>query len=318
MLLVPILWIFRKRKKIKSNAVELPNYNWIKKKKSFLDYISNIYFFNKILIIILLVTSLSRPQRIALSEEVINQFGIDIILTIDISNSMLARDLKPDRFSVLKETAKKFIKNRTIDRIGIVVFAGEAVTKIPLTSDKQLLISTIDNLQTGFLEHGTSIGVGLATSINHLKHSQAKSRIIVLMTDGENTSGLIDPYLAGNIAKSHGIKVYTVGIGTTGQAEMPIAVNPITGELQYQMMNVEIGETLLIEISKETGGKYFRAHNEIEFQEIYKRIDQLEKSKIEGIKIYNSEELYKHLIKISFFLLCIELIMKLLMFKVLN
>lgn len=318
LLIIPILYFLRVFfKKNQFNGIEIPNYNWVIK-NNFFSFLPILYFLNKIIIIILIIIGICRPQLICISEDSIDKFGVDIILTIDVSNSMLARDLKPNRLSVLKKNAKEFIQNRILDRIGIVVFSGEAFTKTPLTSDKKILSSTIDSLNLGFLEDGTAIGIGIGTAINHLKYSKAKSKIIVLMTDGENTSGIIDPILSANIAKSYGIKIYTIGIGTKGEAEIPIAINSITGEFEYEVMPVTIGEDLLIDISKITGGKYFRAKNNKEFQKIYKTIDNLEKSKINYETMYNYKELYRIPLVIATFLLLIELMFKLCIFKTIN
>lgn len=319
LLLIPILMVLRFYLKNNNNnqGVAIPNYTWVPKNR-FIRLLLDFYFFNKIFIIILLIIALSRPQLISISEESIDQLGIDIILVIDVSNSMLSRDLYPNRLSVLKQNVKNFIKNRIFDRIGIVIFSGEAITKIPLTLDKKLLSSTIAELDSGFLDDGTAIGMGIGTAINHFKYSQSKTKIIVLMTDGDNNVGLIDPYLAANIATSYGIKIYTIGLGTKGYAETPIAVHSITGELEYRMMPVTIGENLLINISKLTGAKYFRAKSNHDLEKIYNTIDTLEKYKINQTVKYNYKELYRIFIIISLFLLFVELICKLYFFKFIN
>jgi Ca-activated chloride channel family protein len=316
LLIIPILIYFRKRKKTKiNNAVIYPNFEVFAVKKTILDYLPLIYFINKMLISSLLIIALARPQHVAVSEESIDKNGIDIILSVDVSLSMLARDMLPDRLSVLKDVAKKFVLNRKVDRIGYVVYAAEGLTKVPLTSDKRLLVKHIEETKTGELEQGTAIGMGLATAINHLKNTKTKSKVIILMTDGVNNSGAIDPLLATEIAKEKNIKVYTIGIGTNGLAEMPTSASPLTGELIYTSTEVKIDEDLLKNIANSTGGKYFRAQNESELIEIYQTIDSLEKSKIDEEKQFLYTEYFRIFLFIALLLFCLELISKLFIFK---
>ena len=263
----------------------------------------------------MIIIALARPQTVSVSEEIANKNGIDIIISVDVSLSMLSRDLPPDRLSVLKDVAKKFVLKRTSDRIGYVVYAAEGLTKVPLTSDKNLLVKEIEKTKTGELEQGTAIGMGLAVAVNHLKDSKAKSKIIVLMTDGVNNSGAIDPLLAAEIAKDKKIKVYTIGIGTNGYAEMPTSYDPFSGEMIYSPVKVEIDEILLGQIAQLTGGKYFRATNENELNQIYSTIDALEKSKIEDLKMFNYQEKFRIFLEIALLLLMVELILKFFVFK---
>ncbi len=246
--------------------------------KSFRYYLRHLPFVFRCVAYGLLVFALARPQTSEYGSNSITE-GIDIMLTIDVSSSMLARDLKPDRFTAARETAAKFIVDRTNDRIGIVVFAGEAFTQCPLTTDKRTLINLVSQVREGMVEDGTAIGSGLATAINRLRESNAKSKVIILLTDGVNNSGQITPVNAGEIARTLGIKVYTVGIGTNGMAPSP-RYN-IWGEIIFVPERVELDEEMLTEIAEMTGGKYFRATDNNSLEEVYETINSLETSNIE-------------------------------------
>ena len=208
------------------------------------------------------------------------------------SSSMLAKDLKPNRIEALKRVAAQFIQQRASDRIGIVVYSGESYTKVPATTDKSIVLQALKEIRQGEIEDGTAIGMGLGTAINRLKDSKTKSKVIILMTDGVNNTGVIDPLSAAELAKEYGIRVYTIGIGTNGKALSPVAYNP-DGSFQYDMVPVEIDEKLLAEISKITGGKYFRATDNNKLAKIYTEIDKLEKSKIEELKYYQHQENFR-------------------------
>ena len=210
--------------------------------------------------------------------------GIDIVMAIDVSSSMLAQDLKPDRLSALKRVAAIFVDDRTSDRIGLVVYAGESYTKTPITSDKSIIKGALREISyQGLIEDGTAIGMGLATSVNRLKDSRAKSKVIILLTDGVNNSGFIDPKIATELAVEFGIKTYTIGLGSNGTALAPVGILP-NGEFQYALTKVEIDEALLKEIASSTGGIYFRATNNKKLEEIYAEINKLEKSEVEEFK----------------------------------
>ena len=226
----------------------------------------------------LLVVALARPQDVE-EQSRTNAEGIDIMLSMDISGSMLARDFTPDRLSVAKEVAAEFIADRYGDRIGLAVFAGEAFTQSPLTTDKGTLQTMLARVRSGVIEDGTAIGNGLATAINRLRESEAKSKVIILLTDGVNNRGEIAPLMAADIAADMGIKVYTIGVGTIGKAPYP-AID-MFGNMTYQMAEVEIDETTLEEIASRTGGKYFRATDAEKLKAIYDEINELEKSKVE-------------------------------------
>ena len=234
-------------------------------------------FILRLLAVIALVLAIARPQ-IRNDEQITSGEGIDIILCLDISGSMLAQDFTPNRMEAAKNVASEFINGRPTDRIGLVIFSGESFTMCPLTTDRAVLKTQLFNVESGLLEDGTAIGSGLATSVERLRSSHSKSKVIILLTDGENNGGLIDPNTAKEIAKSVGVRVYTVGVGTEGFAPMPVQT---AGGVVMQREKVSIDEKLLTQIATETGGKYFRAKDNESLSSIYKEIDQLEKSKIE-------------------------------------
>lgn len=240
----------------------------------------------------MLVIAMARPQLI-LQEEEVNADGIDIMLVMDLSSSMLAQDFKPDRLEASKEVAARFIDKREHDRVGMVSFAGEAFTQCPLTTDHRVLKEFLGGLECGILEDGTAIGMGLATAVNRIKDSAAKSKVVILLTDGVNNAGYVKPMTAAEIAREFGVKVYTIGVGTMGDALAPVRKRS-NGQYIFGLIPVEIDEGLLIEIAGMTGGKYFRATSEEALEKIYEDINQLEKTTIEvtAIKRY-SEEFYR-------------------------
>jgi Ca-activated chloride channel family protein len=265
--------------------------------------------------LIFITIALARPQIIDVSTKVKNNQGIDIVMAIDVSASMLAKDLKPNRLEALKNVASNFILDRTNDRIGLVEYAGESYTKTPITSDKNIIIKSLKEINYNtIIEGGTAIGMGLATSVNRIKDSKAKSKVIILLTDGVNNSGFIDPNTAAELAIEYGIKIYAIGIGTNGMALSPVGVDN-NGKFSYAKIQVEIDEDLLIEIAQITDGKYFRATNNKKLQEIYSEINKLEKSDIEEIKYYDHEEKYRLYILLAIIFLTIELILKYTLFR---
>ena len=237
----------------------------------------------------LLVVALARPQDVEQNVRT-NTEGIDIMLAIDVSGSMLARDFKPDRITAAKEVAGSFIADRYGDRIGLVAFAGEAFTQSPLTTDQSTLQTLLARIRSGLIEDGTAIGNGLATAINRLRESEAKSKVIILLTDGVNSRGEIAPLTAAEIAKAQGIRVYTIGVGTEGMAPYP-AID-MFGNITFVNQKVEIDEKTLTAISDMTGGKYFRATDKAKLKAIYDEINQLEKSKVEVTEHVSYHELY--------------------------
>ena len=268
----------------------------------------------RLLAISLLIVALARPRNVAVTTKNKKNKGIDIVMATDVSGSMLARDLKPNRLEALKEVAGSFVDRRPNDRIGVVLYAGESYTKTPITSDKSIVKRTIASIEYGGIEDGTAIGMGLGSAVNRLKGSKAKSKVIILLTDGVNTAGSVDPKLATELAKGVGIKVYTIGIGTNGMAEMPYAKD-YNGKLLYKPMEVEIDEKLLKYIADETGGKYFRATSNTKLKTIYEEIDKLEKTEIEEFKYYNYQELYRNLVLAALALLALEYLLKNTLFK---
>lgn len=236
-------------------------------------WLRHVLFALKVLAIVFLVTALARPQS-SNSWQTYTSEGIDIVLGLDISTSMLARDFSPDRLEAAKEVATKFILERPQDRIGLVVFAGESFTQCPLTTDQAVLVNLLREVQSGMIEDGTALGLGLANAVNRLKDSPAKSKVVILLTDGVNNRGAIAPVTAAELAKTYGIRVYTIGVGTYGEAPYPV---PSPFGVQLQNMRVEIDEDVLRQIATVTGGQYFRATDNSKLEQIYKEIDQLEK-----------------------------------------
>ena len=263
----------------------------------------------------LIILAIARPQTVDISTRTKTNKGIDIVMAIDVSSSMLAQDLKPDRLTALKRVAAEFIEDRRSDRIGLVVYAGESYTKTPITSDKNIVKSSMREINfQGLIEDGTAIGMGLATSVNRLKDSKAKSKIIILLTDGVNNSGFIDPKIATELAVEFGIKTYTIGLGSNGTALAPVGILP-NGKFKYGLTKVEIDEVLLKEIALKTGGIYFRATNNQKLEEIYQEINKLEKTEIEEFKYYNYEEKYRILILSAIGFIIFEWIIRNTLFK---
>lgn len=254
-----------------------------------------------------LIVAMARPRTVDVSNKTKTTKGIDIVMAVDVSGSMLAKDLKPNRMEALKRVAADFVDKRPNDRIGLVVYASEAYTKTPVTSDKAVVLEAIKSIKyDNVLKDGTGIGMGLATAVNRLKDSKAKSKVIILLTDGVNNAGFIEPETAADIAKQYGIKVYTIGIGTNGMAEFPYAVAP-NGQFLFQMMKVEIDERLMKSIAKKTDGRYFRATSNSKLAEIYGEINKLETTEIEELKFYDYDEKYRPFVWLAGFLLLAEI-----------
>ncbi|BDB54346.1 MAG: hypothetical protein RLZZ529_354 [Bacteroidota bacterium] len=261
----------------------------------------------RLLALTALIVAMARPRTVDISNKTKTTKGIDIVMAIDVSGSMLAKDLKPNRMEALKKVAASFVEERPNDRIGLVVYASEAYTKTPVTSDKAIIQQAIESIKyDNVLQDGTGIGMGLATAVNRLKDSKAKSKVIILLTDGVNNAGFIEPETASDIAKQYGIKVYTVGIGTNGMAEFPYAIAP-NGQFLFRMMQVEIDEQLMKNIARKTDGKYFRATSNTKLEEIYAAINKLETTEIEELKFYDYDEKYRPFVWLAGFLLLLEL-----------
>lgn len=263
------------------------------------------------LALVLLIVVLARPQSTDTQKKVDTE-GIDIIIALDISGSMLAQDFRPDRLEAAKNYAIEFISGRPNDRIGLVIYSAESFTQCPLTTDHAVLVNFFKDVKSGMLEDGTAIGSGLATAVNRLKDSDAKSKVVILLTDGVNNTGQVPPLTAAEIAKTFGIRVYTVGIGTQGMAPYPV-MTPFG--MQVQNMPVEIDEDVLTKIAQETNGRYFRATNNQKLREIYRGIDQLEKTKFQVTEFNRREEKYFWVALIAGIFLLIEFILRFTLFR---
>ena len=286
-----ILWQWFRRKK-EMPSVLFSSLQVVQPLRTWRTTLRPILYVLRSLALAALIVALARPRSSSEITKTKTTEGIDIILSIDMSSSMLAKDLKPNRIEALKRVASHFIEQRASDRIGIVVYSGESYTKVPATTDKSVVLQALKDIKQGEIDDGTAIGMGLGTAINRLKDSKTKSKVIILMTDGVNNTGVIDPLSAAELAKEYGIRVYTIGIGTNGKALSPVAYNP-DGSLQYDMVPVEIDERLLTQIAEATGGHYFRATDNQKLAQIYTEIDKLEKSKIEELKYYQHKENFR-------------------------
>lgn len=312
---VAIAWYVFKNKK-QTAELKISSLKGFKVTNSWLPKLKHILFVFRLLALTLLITALARPQSVDVSSKTKTTRGIDIVMAIDVSASMLAKDLSPNRLEALKDVASEFIKGRPNDRIGLVEYAGESYTKTPITSDKAIVLRSLKSIKYNtIIEGGTAIGMGLATSVNRLKDSKAQSKVIILLTDGVNNTGFIDPRTASELAVEYGIKTYTIGLGTNGMALSPVAIDSRTGRFQYGRIQVEIDEELLKEIADATGGKYFRATNNEKLEEIYEEINKLEKTEIEEFKFYNYEEKYRPLVLLAGLLLLLELLLRFTVFR---
>lgn len=313
LLLVPIF--IRDLTKKRKTGIKVPTINNMKENRSFL-FILFILKLTKYGILTALIIALARPRTFSVSQERDDTKGIDMILAIDVSYSMLARDLEPDRLQALKKIAVDFVNKRPNDRIGIVAYSGEAIAKVPVTLDHQILNEEIQDLNSNELLQGTSIGDGLAVSVAHLKDSKAKSKIVILMTDGVNTvPDAISPLVGAELARNNNIKVYTIGIGTNGYALMPTAVDNFTGDLIFTQAKVTIDEPILREVSQITGGKYYRATSTQSLADVYGEINQLEKSDLKSNTLFNYEEYFRVFLWIAFGLLLIDALLRWVLYK---
>ena len=305
-----ILWNYFNRDKL-NNSLKFSNSEAFKNSSNIYSILKVSLRYLRMISLVLIITALARPQVIDTSTRVKTNSGVDIIMAIDVSASMLAKDLKPNRLDALKNVADEFIKNRVTDRIGLVEYAGESYTKTPLTTDKSITLKSLREIKyNNIIEGGTAIGMGLATSVNRIKDSKAKSKVIILLTDGVNNAGFIDPITAAELAKEFQIKIYSIGLGTNGLALSPVGIDA-RGKFNYANIQVEIDEKLLTQISEMTGGKYFRATDNERLKEIYSDIDKLEKTEIEEFKYYSVDEKFRYFLVPAILLIVFELIMKL-------
>lgn len=279
---------------------------WTLKGRSFMSVFRHIPFVLRISALALIIVAIARP-RSSQDMEKVDTEGIDIILTMDVSTSMLARDFTPDRISASKDIAIEFISQRPSDRMGIVVFAGESFTQCPLTTDRATLINMMKEVQTDLIEDGTAIGNGLATAVARMKDSDAKSRVVILLTDGVNNRGEISPQMAAEIAKTYGVRVYTIGVGANGMAPYPVMT---PWGVEVQNVKVEIDEKLLSEIAESTGGRYFRATDNTKLAEIYSEINKMEKARttIDSFPVY--KELFGMYALLALIALLLEMFLK--------
>ena len=306
-LLLPglIFWVIQKRK-VQTATLKMSSLEGFKASISVLAKLKPVLVVFRLLALSALIIAMARPRTVDVSSKTKTTKGIDIVMAIDVSGSMLAKDLKPNRMEALKSVAKTFVEGRPNDRIGLVVYASEAYTKTPVTSDKAVVLDALRSVKyDNVLQDGTGIGMGLTTAVNRLKDSKAKSKIIILLTDGVNNAGFIEPETASDIAKEYGIKVYTIGIGTNGMAEFPYAIAP-NGSFLFKMMQVEIDVNLLQSIAKKTGGKYFRATSNQKLEAIYNEINKLETTEIEELKFYDYDEKFRPFALLALALLVLE------------
>lgn len=309
-----ILWYVLKHKH-QTAELKISSLKGFKAKQSWLPKIKHALFALRLIALALLITALARPRTSETKSKTKTTRGIDIVMAIDVSASMLAKDLRPNRLEALKDVASEFIKGRPNDRIGLVEYAGESYTKTPITSDKAIVLRSLDDIKYNtIIEGGTAIGMGLATSVNRLKDSKAKSKVIILLTDGVNNSGAINPTIASELAVEFGIKVYTIGLGTNGMALSPVAILP-NGRFQYDRVQVEIDEELLKSIATATGGKYFRATNNQKLAQIYDEINKLEKTEIDEIKFTTYQEHFRPFVIAAMVLLLFEYVMRITVFR---
>ena len=312
LVLIPVLyWYVKKREMAQTAGMLFSDTHKLPIEKNWRSMLRNVPMILRMLALACCIAALARPQQ-RNDIEISDGQGIDIVLCIDVSGSMLAQDFKPDRLGAAKNVATDFIERRKGDRIGLVVFSGESFAMCPLTTDRAVLRTQIEAIENGILQDGTAIGSGLASGVDRLKGSTSKSKVIILMTDGENTGGLIDPQTAKEMAKTFGIRVYTIGVGTKG-----IAPTPYQTPLGRQVVNekVSIDEDLLKQIAKETNGQYYRATDNTELQNIYAAIDALEKSKVQSTTFRKSTEQFHPWVIAAILLLFLELALRYTVFR---
>lgn len=313
LLIVPVLlgWYIIRYSNSRA-LISMPSLNFFKDSKTSLkEILSHSLVGLKLLSLSLLILAMTRPQSSSSWQDVSTE-GIDIVLALDISGSMLAEDFKPNRLEASKEVAMKFIDERPNDRMGLVIYSGESFTQCPLTTDHAVLKNLFKEIKNGMIEDGTAIGMGLANAVNRLRDSEAKSKVVILLTDGYNTTGSIPPLTAAEIAKSFNVRVYTIGVGTNGEAPYPVQT-PFG--VQYQQMEVKIDENTLQGIADATGGRYYRATDKNNLESIYKEIDLLEKSKIEVTEFRKKSEEFFPLVLVALVLLGLEFLLRNTYFK---
>ena len=313
LVLLPVaIWWYVVKQPKRLASIRISSIAQVRTARSWKSMLLHLPFVFRIVAMVCLIVALARPQT-RNDEELVSGEGVDIVMCIDVSGSMLAQDFTPNRMEAAKEVAAGFIAGRPTDRIGLVIFSGESFTLCPLTTDQAVLQAQVGNIQSGLLEDGTAIGSGLATSVDRLRASKSKSKVVILLTDGENNGGQIPPVTAKELAKATGVRVYTIGVGTEGYAQVPMQT--AGGSVVMQREKVNLDEKLLTQIATETGGKYFRAKDNESLKNIYTEIDKLEKSKIEvtALKRY-SEKFFPLALAAALFLL-LEIILRYTVFR---
>lgn len=314
LLLLPvIIWWYRKQYKHRYASLRMSSLKAVENSTSIKGKLRALLPILRLLAFLTLVIALARPRELFKEEEV-NAEGIDIMMVMDLSSSMLARDFNPDRLDVCKRVAIEFVEKRPYDRIGLSVFAGEAFTQCPLTTDHRVVKDFLSDLTCGTLEDGTAIGMGLATAVNRLKDSESKSKIVILLTDGVNNAGYIKPETAAEIAQEFNIKTYTIGVGTNGDALTPVNRRS-DGQYLFGLARVEIDEELLQQIAEMTGGQYYRALSEEGLEDIYDEIDRLEKTEIEVSVFKRYQELFHIFIWMAILFLGLEIVLRYTIFR---
>lgn len=315
LLFIPLLIRDISRKKLK--GIKVPTVQNMNSSSGILPILFLLKI-SKYIILSCLFIAMARPRTFTISQDRDDTKGVDIMFAVDVSLSMLSKDLSPDRLTALKEIAIQFVEKRPNDRIGVVTYASEAFTKVPVTSDHQVVIDELKNLNTAELYPGTAIGEGLSVAVNHLRTSKAKSKIIILMTDGvNNVQNAIAPQIAAELARSNDIKVYSIGVGTNGVALMPTEVD-IFGDLVFTETQVQIDEPVLREIAEATGGKYFRATSNSSLEEVYSEINQLEKTDVKVSKLYNYQEYFTIFLWVALGMLFFDALLRWVFYKFLS
>ena len=315
LLIIPLMavWYIMRYRKQKP-ALQFSNITLFKGvRKTFRQRLYPLLFILRMVVAAAIIIALSRPQRM-LSRQEMKVEGIDIVLAMDVSGSMLAEDFKPNRLEAAKNVASDFIEGRKNDRMGLVVFSGEAFTQVPLTIDHNVLLKQLASLKSGMIKDGTALGDGLATAINRIKDSEAKSKVIILLTDGINNQGAVDPQSAAEIAALYGIRLYTIGVGTQGLAPYPF--RDAFGRIRYQNVPVELDEKLLTQMAQSTvDGQYFRATNKKSLQQIFNQIDKMEKSKIDVTQYAQTKDEYQGWLILAALALLLEILLGLFYFR---
>lgn len=314
LLSIPLVWlVFFLRKKSETPLVKAPfvpaevAQNWLPRTRFILPLLKSAAM-------VAIIFALARPQSTDITIKRRGSEGIDIMLAVDISPSMLARDLRPNRLEALKKVAQEFVEARKGDRIGLVIYAGEAFAQVPLTTDHRVVKNALGELKYDLLDPGTAIGMGLASAVNRLKESESISKVIILLTDGENNKGIIDPKTATELAAQQKIRVYTIAVGTKGMAETPVAID-MQGNFVFRNVPVTIDEDLLKHIAKETNGRYFRATNNKSLEQIYDEIDKLEKTKVEELSFYSYQEHFYPYVLLALVFLGLELLLRITVYR---